>query len=183
MNIYFDTATEEVVNWAPSEEGEAAPANYLPITEEEAQSILNMHPDKWVVIKDGKVIIAGDRVYFCEPTGGFIHEDIWGRRPLPEGCLEISAEEYQSLMAYVPGSQTIKMVGGRPKIADLPKPEIGYEDLLAEAHAMRRAAYVAESDPLRNEADYDAVVNGTEPDYTAWLAAVAAIKARYPLPE
>mgnify|MGYP001301195200 CR=1 FL=1 len=48
---------------------------------------------------------------------------------------------------------------------------------------LRRAAYVAESDPLKNEADYDALVNGTEPDYSAWLAAVAAIKARYPLPE
>ena len=47
----------------------------------------------------------------------------------------------------------------------------------------RRAAYAAESDPLRNEADYDALVNGTAPDYTTWRAAVEAIKARYPLPE
>ena|SRR5690554_487013 len=51
-----------------------------------------------------------------------------------------------------------------------------------QVQALRRAAYVAESDPLKNEADYDALVNGTEPDYAAWLAAVAAIKARYPLP-
>lgn len=47
----------------------------------------------------------------------------------------------------------------------------------------RRRAYSAESDPLKNEAEYDALVNGTEPDYTAWMAAVEAIKARYPLPE
>lgn len=47
---------------------------------------------------------------------------------------------------------------------------------------LRRAAYVAESDPIKNEADYDALVNGTTPDYTAWIAAVEAIKARYPLP-
>lgn len=47
---------------------------------------------------------------------------------------------------------------------------------------LRRAAYVAESDPIKNEADYDALMNGTAPDYTAWLAAVAAIKVRYPLP-
>lgn len=52
-----------------------------------------------------------------------------------------------------------------------------------QVHELRRAAYVAESDPLRNAADYDALVNGTDPDYTEWLAAVAAIKARYPLPE
>lgn len=46
----------------------------------------------------------------------------------------------------------------------------------------RRTAYLAESDPLRLEADYDALSQGQEPDYTAWLASVAAIKARYPLP-
>jgi hypothetical protein len=45
-----------------------------------------------------------------------------------------------------------------------------------------RTAYLAESDPLRLEADYDALSQGLEPDYTAWLASVAAIKARYPLP-
>ncbi len=48
--------------------------------------------------------------------------------------------------------------------------------------ASRRAAYLSESDPLRLEADYDALSRGLEPDYTAWLASVAAIKARYPLP-
>ncbi|MBA1294226.1 hypothetical protein G7025_12715 [Pseudomonas lurida] len=46
----------------------------------------------------------------------------------------------------------------------------------------RRAAYLSESDPLRLEADYDALSQGRAPDYTAWLASVAAIKARFPLP-
>lgn len=50
------------------------------------------------------------------------------------------------------------------------------------ALAARRAAYISESDPLRLEADYDALSQGREPDYAAWLASVAAIKARYPLP-
>ena len=53
---------------------------------------------------------------------------------------------------------------------------------LGQIQDLRRAAYVAESDPMKNEADYDALVHGTEPDYTAWKAAVEAIKARYPLP-
>lgn len=53
---------------------------------------------------------------------------------------------------------------------------------LEGAISQRRAAYVAESDALRLEADYDALSQGHEPDYTAWLASVAAIKARYPLP-
>lgn len=46
----------------------------------------------------------------------------------------------------------------------------------------RRAAYLSESDPLRLEADYDALSQGRAPDYTVWLASVAAIKARFPLP-
>lgn len=53
---------------------------------------------------------------------------------------------------------------------------------LEAALASRRAAYQSESDPLRLEADYDALSKGLEPDYTTWLASVAAIKARYPLP-
>ncbi|KHL70592.1 hypothetical protein SF06_06760 [Pseudomonas flexibilis] len=53
---------------------------------------------------------------------------------------------------------------------------------LNQIQELRRIAYISESDPIKNEADYDALVNGTAPDYTAWLAAVAAIKARYPLP-
>lgn len=48
--------------------------------------------------------------------------------------------------------------------------------------ASRRSAYLAESDPLRLEADYDALSQGLAPDYTTWLASVAAIKARFPLP-
>jgi hypothetical protein len=49
-------------------------------------------------------------------------------------------------------------------------------------HAKRRAAYAAESDPIKNEAEYDAIMAGTEPYYTAWLAKVAEIKLKYPLP-
>lgn len=48
--------------------------------------------------------------------------------------------------------------------------------------ANRRAAYLSESDPLRLEADYDGLSQGNAPDYTAWLASVTDIKARYPLP-
>jgi len=54
-------------------------------------------------------------------------------------------------------------------------------ELVAALNA-RRTAYLTESDPLRLEADYDALSQGLEPDYTEWLASVAAIKTRYPLP-
>ncbi|HGE2082864.1 TPA: hypothetical protein ACUUA8_000326 [Pseudomonas aeruginosa] len=48
--------------------------------------------------------------------------------------------------------------------------------------ALRRQAYRTESDPLRLEAEFDAIAAGTEPDLAAWVAAVQAIKERYPLP-
>jgi len=48
--------------------------------------------------------------------------------------------------------------------------------------ALRQAAYRDESDPLKNEAEYDAMVAGTEVDYSVWMAKVAEIKLRYPMP-
>lgn len=47
----------------------------------------------------------------------------------------------------------------------------------------RSQAYLKESDPLKVEAEYDAMKNGTDPDYTKWMEKVAEIKARYPFPE
>lgn len=46
----------------------------------------------------------------------------------------------------------------------------------------RKSAYASESDPIRLEADYDAMSQGFTPDYTKWFASVSAIKARFPLP-
>lgn len=52
-----------------------------------------------------------------------------------------------------------------------------------EAILNRSNAYASESDPLKIEAEYDAMKNGTEADYTKWLEKVIEIKARYPFPE
>ncbi|MCV4186700.1 hypothetical protein [Pseudomonas aeruginosa] len=46
----------------------------------------------------------------------------------------------------------------------------------------RARAYRKESDPLKNEAEFDAIKAGTEPDYSDWIAKVEEIKGRYPLP-
>ncbi|HCF5712311.1 hypothetical protein RBU14_01120 [Pseudomonas aeruginosa] len=51
------------------------------------------------------------------------------------------------------------------------------------AVAARANAYRLESDPLKTEAEFDAIKAGTEPDYSAWVAKVEEIKARYPLPD
>ncbi|HCE6551799.1 TPA: hypothetical protein NH037_000297 [Pseudomonas aeruginosa] len=50
------------------------------------------------------------------------------------------------------------------------------------AVAARANAYRLESDPLKTEAEFDAIKAGTEPDYRAWVAKVEEIKARYPFP-
>ncbi|MBG4822103.1 hypothetical protein GHV72_01875 [Pseudomonas aeruginosa] len=51
------------------------------------------------------------------------------------------------------------------------------------ATAARANAYRLESDPLKTEAEFDAIKAGVEPDYSAWVAKVEEIKARYPLPD
>ena len=57
------------------------------------------------------------------------------------------------------------------------------DDALAEVQELRRQAYREEADPLRLEAEYDAIATGTAPDLSAWVEAVKAIKERYPLPQ
>lgn len=50
-----------------------------------------------------------------------------------------------------------------------------------DPRALRSAAYRLESDPLKIEAEYDALITCTGPDYSLWVAKVAEIKNRYPL--
>lgn len=57
-----------------------------------------------------------------------------------------------------------------------------HEQAVDNALNARRAAYVAESDPLRNELIYDAIAAGREVDLKPWLAKVKEIKERFPLP-
>jgi len=57
-----------------------------------------------------------------------------------------------------------------------------YRSALEVARAQRRAAYQVESDPIRLEIAYDALIHGIEPDFSAWVESVTAIKTRFPLP-
>jgi hypothetical protein len=96
------------------------------------------------------------------------------------GGVELSKEEYNSLLAGNSAGQLISRGSdGRPELTDSVMLPMTLEQII-EA---RRIAYAAESDPVKNEAEYDAMVAGMEPDYSAWLAKVSEIKARYPLPE
>lgn len=61
-------------------------------------------------------------------------------------------------------------------------PVIPLDERIAQVQELRLAAYRAESDQLKLKADFDALQAGTQPDYSPWIAAVEAIKQRYPLP-
>ncbi|TFF13749.1 hypothetical protein EXW72_08205 [Pseudomonas sp. BCA14] len=57
-----------------------------------------------------------------------------------------------------------------------------YRTALETARSRRRAAYQVESDPIRLEIAYDALLKGVAPDFGPWVESVTAIKERYPLP-
>ncbi|WP_400589626.1 hypothetical protein [Pseudomonas aeruginosa] len=70
-------------------------------------------------------------------------------------------------------------------LAGVPVEDMSFhpDDELAEVQELRRQAYRDEADPLRLEAEFDAIAAGTEPDLSQWVAAVKAIKERYPIPQ
>lgn len=107
-------------------------------------------------------------------------EGRFGFSNVDNGGVEITKEEYNSLLA---GNSEGKLISkgpdGRPALTDPVMLPMTLEQILDA----RQRAYVAESDPLKNEAEYDAMVAGIEPDYAAWMAKVLEIKTRYPLPE
>lgn len=121
------------------------------------------------------------RTFFDQKTLGFLHESIIGDA-IPEGVVEISEELRLSLLDGERNGQVIKAKkNGDPYLEDAPP--LTNEDKKLQAHNNRKAAYRAESDPLKVEADYDAIVSGNDPDYSAWMKKVEEIKARYPLPD
>lgn len=130
-------------------------------------------------------------VYQLDEAGYFIGETEADESPLepgvylvPGGCVENPPPKIKK------EGQLQRFVNDRWKLEDKPKePEAEVEQdtdqapaTAAQVLAMRRYAYAQESDALKNEADYDAIVNGTAPDYAAWVAKVDEIKARYPMP-
>lgn len=112
-----------------------------------------------LLVEEG--VIAPERTVYSTETG------------MPITVREFEVPEGYTLKAPEPG----QVWDGDAWFTPEPEPLT-----IEQVHALRRAAYAAESDPLKIEAEHDAIKAGTEPDYTAWLAAVATIKARYPLP-
>lgn len=131
-------------------------------------------------------------VYQCDRDGYLVGEAEADESPLepgefhiPGGCVEAKPpepENSQQVPRFVDGAWILEDVPEEPEPQPEPEPEP--EPLTEEkVQSMRRAAYSMESDHMKVEAEYDAILAGTEPDYAAWLAKVAEIKERYPLPE
>lgn len=122
---------------------------------------------------------------FCSAvTGGFYpaeqralyeSKDAW-----PVDAVELTEQQHIELKAGLAvGKVIVPGPNGLPTLADPIVPPMTAEQITAQ----RLSAYRAESDPLKIEAEYDAQIAGSDPDYSAWLAKVAEIKERFPLPE
>ena len=117
-------------------------------------------------------------IYYSASTGGFYDDIIHAQ--MPDDAVEITSEQHVALLeGQSEGKRIAVGKDGKPVLQDPPAPA---PLTLEQVQAQRQAAYVLESDPLKNEAEYDAIIAGDDPDYTAWLAKVAEIKARLPLP-
>lgn len=129
-------------------------------------------------------------VYQCDADGHFLGETIADESPLEPGLFLIPAGAVVQAPPAPGENERAKFDGDKWVLVAIPP--IMEEEAEAEPptqaeqiemlRAIRRDAYRSESDPLKIEAEYDAVTSGTEPNYTAWLAKVAEIKSRYPLP-
>lgn len=108
---------------------------------------------------------------------------------LPGGCVEIDAPVFEH------ENQVARLENGEWVIEDLPEPAAAADDQPEEpgqddppltawqVSNKRREAYAVESDQLKIEAEYDAIIAGGKPNYEKWLSKVAEIKKRHPMPE
>ncbi len=103
---------------------------------------------------------------------------------IPGGCVEVEPPEGKAdhLLRFVGGEWAYEEIPKQEEPAPEDDPQEPDPLTADQVTALRRFAYAAESDPLKTEAEYDAIVSGEKPDYEAWLAKVAEIKERYPMP-
>lgn len=127
-----------------------------------------------------------DKFYFIPSSAGFIpekwkkdgtfDESNWPRDAVLMNDAEVSTYK---LSAPPPGKTVGGDRAGRPVWVDVVIPP----DTLAQVLEKRQAAYAAESDPIKLEIEFEALKNGTAPDYRPWIEAVENIKTRLPKPE
>ncbi|MCY1444135.1 hypothetical protein D9M71_605880 [compost metagenome] len=116
--------------------------------------------------------------YFDPNTIGLLDD---GTHEIPPHAKPLTDEQYEQIKRDLAAGKQLRAADdGSPLLADPRRPSSA--ELAEMVRLTRLAAYRLESDPLKNEAEYEALKAGSEPDYSAWLAKVEEIKARYPLP-
>ena len=117
--------------------------------------------------------------YFDPTTLGLLDD---GTNEIPAHAVELSDEQYADILNRLSqGMQLAAADDGAPVLNPPQQPNAA--QILQMIRARRLEAYKMESDPLKIEAEYDALESSVEPDYTDWRAKVAEIKERYPLPD
>lgn len=120
-------------------------------------------------------------IYYSATAGGFLTADIHGLH-LPDDAIEQAdwTSTYTELLdGQAAGKEIVADAQGFPVLRSPPQRPLTTEQVMMQ----RRFAYVQETDPLKNEADYNALITGEPPDYTVWVEKVGEIRARYPFPE
>ncbi|MCY1305754.1 hypothetical protein D9M70_555780 [compost metagenome] len=116
--------------------------------------------------------------YFDPHTLGLLDD---GTHEIPPHAKALTDEQYEQIkQGLAAGRQLRAADDGTPLLADPRQPTSA--ELVEMVRQTRLAAYRLESDPLKNEAEYEALKSGSEPDYSAWLAKVEEIKAQHPFP-
>ncbi|MCY1293694.1 hypothetical protein D9M70_429620 [compost metagenome] len=115
--------------------------------------------------------------YFDPHTLGLLDD---GTHQVPAHAKPLTDEQDEQIKQdLADGKQLRATADGSPLLADPRQPTSA--EIAETVRQNRLAAYRLESDPLKTEAEYQALKAGTEPDYSAWIAKVEEIKARYPL--
>lgn len=113
-------------------------------------------------------------MFYSQSTGGFYNREIHGEN-IPVDAVEITKEAYSELLFGQSNGKIISAnSAGRPVLIYPPEPT--HEEMLARLDSQRKAAYMAESDPigwrmLRDEATKQ-----------EWLDKITEIKQRHPKP-
>ena len=109
---------------------------------------------------------------YSKTTSCFYPEDIF-YKDLPDDIETVERSEYDKAMARQP-DERFEIVSGKCVISKIPPVILTVEQQNAIVTQQRQAAYVAEADPLFYQYQRGEVTK------EEWLAAVEAIKERFP---
>lgn len=116
------------------------------------------------------------KVLFCNKALAFYPEQIYPGAVEGGSLVALSEEEKKEFWrSSPPAGYRLGVESGRPSWVKDP----GRKEDWARLRAL---AYRAESDPIRFEAEADAMISGIAPDFSKWIEKVLEIKSRYPKP-